>query len=131
VNALLAVCLIGFGLACSFAVAFAVWSAISTLRTVTGPVYAAWINQYVESSVRATAISMSSQVNAFGQIVGGPIIGAITTALAVSVGLGPSLRAAMILAGLILLPVLALCAHSIRRGVSSPVQAPEAVQEII
>jgi DHA3 family tetracycline resistance protein-like MFS transporter len=129
VNALLSVCLIGFGLAGSFAFAFAIWSAISALRTVTGPVYTAWINQHVESSVRATVISMTSQVNAFGQIVGGPVIGALATALAVSIGLGSSLRVAMILAGLILLPVLALCAHSIRRGASSPVQAVEAAQE--
>ncbi len=129
VNALLAASLIGFGLAGSFAVAFAVWSAISVLRTVTGPVYTAWTNQHVESSVRATVISMTSQVNAFGQIVGGPIIGALATALTVSIGLGSSLRVAMMLAGLILLPVLALCAHSIRRGASSPVQVVETVQE--
>ena len=41
------------------------------------PLYLAWINQNIESRVRATVISMSSQTDAIGQIAGGPLLGAI------------------------------------------------------
>jgi hypothetical protein len=39
------------------------------------PLYTAWISQRIDSSVRATVLSLSSQVDAFGQIMGGPGVG--------------------------------------------------------
>lgn len=39
-----------------------------------------WVNQHIESRVRATVLSMTSQLDSFGQIVGGPIVDAIGTA---------------------------------------------------
>jgi DHA3 family tetracycline resistance protein-like MFS transporter len=45
------------------------------------------VNQHTESSVRATVISMSSQIDALGQILGGPIVGAIGLALGIPVAL--------------------------------------------
>ena len=50
---------------------------------------------------------MSSQVDAIGQILGGPVLGAI--------GLRFSVQAAIMASGLVLSPVLALYARAIRR----------------
>jgi DHA3 family tetracycline resistance protein-like MFS transporter len=62
------------------------------------PLFLAWINQNTSSSVRATVISMTSQVDSIGQIAGGPPLGAI--------GAFWSLKAALVGAGLALAPAL-------------------------
>lgn len=69
-----------------------------TLRTATKPLFMAWINQHTASSVRATVISMYWQSNAFGNIVGTPILGFI--------GSFASLRIALTLSALGLTPVI-------------------------
>lgn len=69
-----------------------------TLRTATKPLFMAWINRYTSSSVRATVISMYWQSNAFGNIIGTPIIGAI--------GSLSSLRHALTLSAVALSPVI-------------------------
>jgi DHA3 family tetracycline resistance protein-like MFS transporter len=79
--------LVAFALTGSFLIAvLALWS-FSSLRQTLGPLYTAWVNQHAESSVRATIISMSSQIDALGQILGGPIVGAIGLALGIPVSL--------------------------------------------
>ncbi|HZA05533.1 MAG TPA: MFS transporter [Propionibacteriaceae bacterium] len=56
------------------------------------PVEATWLNSELPSDIRATVLSMNGQVNAVGQIVGGPPLGALAsrasvgTALVVSAG---------------------------------------------
>ena len=105
---LLAAAVLGFALAGSFAVAVVIRWAISALRTVIEPIQATWINQHIESSVRATVISMASQVDAFGQMAGGPPVGLVGDAFGV--------RAALVASGLILSPALALYARVLRRG---------------
>lgn len=47
------------------------------LRTIRYPLMEAWINQHAESKVRATVLSIWGQADAFGQIAGGPVVGAI------------------------------------------------------
>lgn len=73
---------------------------ISVTRTLIGPIYTTWVNQRLDSRVRATVLSMSSQVDAIGQIVGGPLLGLAGSVL--------SVRAALAAAGLVLSPVLLL-----------------------
>ena len=80
---------------------------VSMFREVRNPFYDAWMNQNVESKVRATVFSMCSQANAVGQIAGGPILGLIATAI--------SLRISIVLAGLILVPTLFLYGYSIKK----------------
>jgi DHA3 family tetracycline resistance protein-like MFS transporter len=63
------------------------------------PIYMAWLNQRLESNTRATVLSMSGQVDALGQIVGGPGVGAVGLV---------SLRAAIVLTAALLAPVLLL-----------------------
>jgi hypothetical protein len=55
---------------------------------------------------------MSSQANAFGQIAGGPAIGAV--------GTFSRIRAALTVAGLVLSPALLLYARAIRHGGTEP-----------
>jgi DHA3 family tetracycline resistance protein-like MFS transporter len=66
----------------------------------------AWVNQHVESRVRATVLSMSSQANAIGQMAGGPAVGAIGTV--------SSLRVALVVGALLLTPAMALYARTLR-----------------
>jgi DHA3 family tetracycline resistance protein-like MFS transporter len=79
--------LLAFALTGSFAVALIAFWGFSALRRTLGPLYTAWVNQHAESSVRATIISMSSQIDALGQILGGPLVGAIGLALGIPVSL--------------------------------------------
>ena len=59
-----------FGVTQNFYIAIvAIWGA-SVLRTVNQPIYMAWLNQRLESSTRATVLSMSGQMDALGQIAG-------------------------------------------------------------
>jgi len=79
--------LLVFALTGNFVIALIAFWGFSALRRTTGPLYTAWVNQHTESNVRATVISMSSQVDALGQILGGPIVGAIGLALGIPVAL--------------------------------------------
>ncbi|MCY4062525.1 MAG: MFS transporter [Chloroflexi bacterium] len=67
-------------------------------RSVRNPLMEAWINQHTESNVRATVLSIQGQADAFGQIAGGPVVGAV--------GLLSSVRLAISLSALMLLPIL-------------------------
>ncbi len=67
-------------------------------RQVRNPLMEAWINLYVDSDVRATVLSIQGQADALGQIGGGPVVGAI--------GLMSSVRTAISVSGLMLLPIL-------------------------
>jgi DHA3 family tetracycline resistance protein-like MFS transporter len=82
------------------------WS-IDVLRTLISPVYQAWVNQKLDPSVRATVLSMSGQVDAIGQVAGGPALGAVGNLI--------SVRAAIAVAALVLSPVLFLYNHTLRQ----------------
>jgi MFS transporter, DHA3 family, tetracycline resistance protein len=69
----------------------AIWL-VDVTRGLVGPLYEAWVNQRLDSSVRATVLSMSGQVDAIGQVAGGPFVGlvgnaSIRLALTISAGL--------------------------------------------
>jgi DHA3 family tetracycline resistance protein-like MFS transporter len=112
-TAALVVGMLAFGLASSFALAMAAYLAVNIIRRVTGPLYTAWLNQSAEPGVRATLLSLEGQADALGQIAGGPVVGAIGSAI--------SLPAALVVAGLALTPTLALFAR-ITRQPASPEQ---------
>ena len=106
-----------FALAGSFFLALIAWWGIGIARTLYGPLEDTWINRNLDSSVRATVISMRGQVDAIGQIVGGPPVGIIGERLGI--------RAALVASGLILSPVLPLYLRFIRRNEPiTPVAAP-------
>jgi len=58
-----------------------------TLRNTGRPLLIIWINQNTRPQVRATVISLYWQANAFGQIVGSPLIGWIGTQVSIRVAL--------------------------------------------
>lgn len=59
-------------------------------RDLAYPVQTAWMNRNLDAKVRATTLSMASQVDAFGQVAGGPSIGAIGSKLGVTAALASS-----------------------------------------
>ena len=60
------------------------------------PVEATWLN----SDIRATVLSMNGQVNALGQIAGGPPLGLVAS--------GTSVRAALVVSASVLAPAVAV-----------------------
>jgi MFS transporter, DHA3 family, tetracycline resistance protein len=106
INALLIVVVVVFGLAVSFPLAVAAYLMADVLRTTRQPIYLAWLTQTIDARVRATVLSISSQLDAFGQIAGGPVIGVIGTAR--------SIRAALVATSITLTPALLLFARATR-----------------
>ncbi|HEY3063034.1 MAG TPA: MFS transporter [Chloroflexota bacterium] len=104
------VAVVVFGLTENFAVAvLALWSK-RVADSMSGPLFAAWRTRVIPSEVRATVLSAISQGDAIGQVLGGPMVGAI--------GSGFSIRAAMVASSALHAPVLALLVRL--RGVSRP-----------
>ena len=89
-----------FALAGNLAFALAAFWIFSPLRRVNEPIIQSWQNRFIPSAVRATVLSLGVQVDAIGQIAGGPLLGALAVGL--------SVRAALLAAALIMLPALAI-----------------------
>lgn len=107
-NLLLIGAMAAFGLAGSFGLAAGAFWTARVLRRVNIPLTTAWLNQSLAPGVRATVISMHSQVDALGQIAGGPLLGVVAGAV--------SIRAAIVAAAAVLAPALALYARTLRGG---------------
>lgn len=121
VNTMMIAGVLVFGLAGNFYLAVAAYLGFGVFRTVNHPVYTTWLTQNTDASARATVISMGGQVDALGQIVGGPPVGYIGSVF--------SLRAAMVAVSAILSPVLVLLAYAARKG-KKKVVAVEVVEEV-
>jgi DHA3 family tetracycline resistance protein-like MFS transporter len=76
-----------FILSVNFYLAIGMMVVFNALRTINGPLENTWVNQQIDSRARATILSIVGQVDAIGQVGGGPILGAIGRAF--------SLRAAL------------------------------------
>jgi DHA3 family tetracycline resistance protein-like MFS transporter len=98
VTAVISVALIGFALSPFLALSLSLYLVISVLRNVQIPLQTGWVNQKLDPQVRATVHSMFGQVDAIGQVMGGPIVAGIA-----SVG---SAIAALVTSGLLLTPAL-------------------------
>ncbi|MCX6022642.1 MAG: MFS transporter [Chloroflexi bacterium] len=109
ISALQIVTIIAFAVAGDFSLAAAALVIGFALRRLHQPISFTWINHSIDDpKVRATVLSMSSQLDALGQIFGGPLIGAVATM--------SSLRAALAAGGLILSPALLLYGRAARQG---------------
>jgi DHA3 family tetracycline resistance protein-like MFS transporter len=113
--------LIVFAAAGNFWMGMAAYWAAGTLSRVYDPLYLGWLNQNVRSEVRATVLSMSSQADSFGQISGGPVIGAIGSLV--------SLRAALVATAMAMLPLLGLYARAF--GLKTPDEEAAAVEAVV
>lgn len=99
--------LLGFAFAGNFFLAvFAFWC-VDISREVRTPLYITWLTRNSPARVRATLISFAGQMDALGQIVGGPPIGYVGTAV--------SLRVALASVSAILAPILLLYTAALRR----------------
>lgn len=63
---------------------------VDILREISEPLRTAWINQRLDSRVRATVHSMFGQVDAIGQVVGGPPVALIASIYAVKTAISTS-----------------------------------------
>lgn len=108
-----------FALAGQFWLALGAFLAGGVLRGLYGPVYTAWLNQGLDSRVRATVISIASQADALGQVAGGPAVGYLGTVSGVRVALAAT--------ALLRVPMLWLFLRSgsAPRGGPAPLSAEE------
>lgn len=113
INSMQFLSLLFFALSGNFALAAASFLGATVLSRIYDPLYLAWINQNIDSEVRATVISMSSQSDSLGQIVGGPVLGVVGTLA--------TLRAALVGAALVMTPALPLYLRALRQ---TPPTAP-------
>jgi DHA3 family tetracycline resistance protein-like MFS transporter len=100
-----------------FALAAAAYCVVFALSFAHDPFHLAWINQNVDSSVRATVISMNSQTDALGRTIGGPFIGVV--------GSVASLRTALSVAGIALIPALLFYFRAFGQGAVEPISDAE------
>jgi DHA3 family tetracycline resistance protein-like MFS transporter len=106
VTGLISAALIGFALSsllllstsAALSTSLVLYLTIHVLRDVAGPLQTAWVNQRLDSKVRATIHSMFGQVDAIGQVVGGPIV-AVIAAVSTAV-------TSLVASGLLLMPAL-------------------------
>ena len=104
-----------FALTRSFPLALAMLWVIDPLRDVKAPLYTAWVNQRLEPRVRATVNSMAGQADALGQILGGPALGLLAESASVGT--------AILVAGLLLVPGLALFVRTLRQRIVAQAEA--------
>lgn len=90
--------LFGFALSPLLLLSVGLYLMINVVRNVHIPLQTAWVNQKLDSQVRATVHSMFGQVDAVGQVLGGPIVAGIA-----SVG---SAVASLVTSSLLLTPAL-------------------------
>lgn len=121
IDVLLVASVVVFALMTSFWLALAAFWTVALLREIREPVFTAWLNRGLDPSTRATVNSMAGQMDAIGQIAGGPLIGWAALAWGVP--------AAIVIAGLLRTPALGLYARMLRRPLPPPmpveVGAPE------
>jgi len=98
VTGLISLSLIGFALSSVLLLSLGLYLSIAVFRDIAGPLQTAWVNQKLDSRIRATVHSMFGQVDAIGQVVGGPIVAVIA-----AVG---SAVASLVTSGLLLTPAL-------------------------
>jgi DHA3 family tetracycline resistance protein-like MFS transporter len=100
VTGAIALAMIGFAVSPLLPLALILYLVIDVLRDVRGPLNSAWVNQKLDSNVRATVHSMTGQVDAFGQIAGGPSVALVARF--------SSVIAAIATSGFLLLPAMFL-----------------------
>lgn len=79
-----------FTLTRNFYLAIAAMITFNGLRAVSFPLITAWINQQIDSKVRATVLSITGQIDALGELAGGPILGAVGRSLSMQAALWAS-----------------------------------------
>ena len=110
--------MIGFALSPFFMLTLILYLVIDVLRDVRDPLNSAWVNQKLDSQTRATVHSMSSQVDAIGQVGGGPLVALVA-------GMS-SVASAIVTSGLLLLPAFPLIARANTQSIAMDAEQNEA-----
>lgn len=100
-------CIILVALAPNFYWAIGAVLLLGVVASVSDPIYTSWLNTKLPSQNRATLLSMISQSDALGQSAGGPVVGYIGSRI--------SIRASLLSAGFLLVPVIALYGRVLRK----------------
>jgi DHA3 family tetracycline resistance protein-like MFS transporter len=108
ITALICAALMGFALVPILLPVIGLYLVIHVLRKIAIPLTSAWINQNLDSQVRATVHSMFGQVDAIGQIAGGPGVGLLANLASVA--------AAVTTSGALLTPALFLIGRANRQS---------------
>ncbi|MBN1875476.1 MAG: MFS transporter [Anaerolineae bacterium] len=99
ITAAIAISIAAFGWTPFLGLALGLYLIIYSLRELTDPLIMAWMNQRLDSDVRATILSMTGQTEAIGQVSGGLMIGLLAKTVSVPLALS--------LCGGLLVPALA------------------------
>ena len=105
-NVLIVVTIVLFGLATSFGVSLVLVWMVYVLRRTNTPLMAASLNQSLDSATRATLFSLQSLADSLGQVLVGPLLGVLAAAV--------SIRAGIVVSGLLFAPALLLYAWTLR-----------------
>jgi MFS transporter, DHA3 family, tetracycline resistance protein len=103
-----------FALAGNFWIALVGRLGKAVFASISGPLHQAWLAESIDPRVRATVLSMTSQVDALGQIAGGPAIG--------WVGRSYGVRSALAVSALLLVPLLPLYMRAQRQDTAGITQ---------
>lgn len=98
---IISIAIAGFALSPILPLSLGLYLVISMLRNTGLPLQTAWINQKLDPGIRATIHSMFGQVDAIGQVAGGPISALVAGLL--STGAAISASGAMLLPSLFLI----------------------------
>jgi len=122
VTGVISLAIVGFALSPLLSASIGLYLIVDVLRDTAGPLHTAWINQKLDSNVRATVHSMFGQVDAIGQIAGGPGVGLI--------GRFFSTAAAITTSGFLLTPAWFLVGRTNRLSSDEAAPEPAAIPDI-
>jgi len=111
-TAVISMGLAGFALSPVLGLAFFMYLLVTVARTVAAPLYTAWVNRRLETGSRATVLSMASQVDAVGQICGGPAVGLVARMM--------SVVAALLSSSALVVPAFLLIRRADRQAETDP-----------
>ena len=112
INFLMVIAILFFGLSGNFTLGLSTYLMFFILRKTNQPIFDAWRNKHIKSEVRATVLSTFGQMDALGQVIGGPVLGLIALKL--------SIPAAIVGSGIILAPIVILLIISNRKNKIPP-----------
>jgi len=114
---LIIISMIGFAVSPVLYLTLGLYLVIDVLRDVRSPLHTAWVNQKLDSNTRATIHSMAGQVDAIGQVGGGPSVALVARSL--------SVVAAITTSALLLGPAMLLINRANSQSGSEPVTEGE------
>jgi DHA3 family tetracycline resistance protein-like MFS transporter len=119
VTGLISASMIGFAFSPFLVLTLILYLVIDVLRDVRDPLNSAWVNQKLDPQTRATVHSMTGQVDAIGQMGGGPLAALIAGVY--------SAASAIVTSGLLLLPAFPLIARANTQSIALDEEQNEAV----